>query len=236
MREPFRFKQFEIFDDQCQMKVGTDGVLLGAFAEVNSATSILDIGTGSGLIAIMLAQKSQAKIIGIDIENESIIQAKENGLLSPWSERLTFHNISIQDFSNKNKYAFDTVVCNPPFFSSSLKSPDSGKNIARHDTSLNFDDLISGISTVLAHDGNAWLIIPFFNQDMIMKIASENRLHASKTITIFPKAGKIAHRSIIELKRGLTENEKKAAFTIRDINGNYTAEYRQKTENYYVSF
>jgi len=161
MNHPFRFKQFNIYHDRCKMKVGTDGVLLGAIADPASASDILDVGTGSGLIALMMAQKSKARIVGIDIDADSVAQAIENGDHSPWANQLQFLHSSVQDYASNHGDSFDMIICNPPFFADSLKSLDQGRNLARHNVSLSFDELLKASTELLRQGGRAWFIYPF---------------------------------------------------------------------------
>jgi len=129
----FQFKQFTVWHDKCAMKVGTDGVLLGAWADMEQARSILDVGTGSGLIALMAAQRNlTAAITAIDIDESAIIQARENFDRSPWVNRLTAEPISLEDFAGSTDAMFDVIVSNPPYFHQSLHSPDKKRTLARH--------------------------------------------------------------------------------------------------------
>ena len=119
----FRFKQFTVFHDKCAMKVGADGVTLGAWADITNAKKMLDIGCGSGLIALMVAQRSNAEITAIDIDNQSVIQSTINVENSPWKERIIIRQISLQDFAECTSEKFDVIISNPPFFRNSLKNP-----------------------------------------------------------------------------------------------------------------
>ena len=141
----FTFKQFHIDHSRCAMKVGTDGTLLGAWVRLPDTTrSILDIGTGSGLIAIMTAQRSsEAHITAIDIDADCAAQARLNAEASPWSDRFSVLHTSLQDFTTKER--FDVIVSNPPYFIDSLTSPDAGRTTARHTATLPFEELVSGV-------------------------------------------------------------------------------------------
>ena len=133
----FSFKQFTVYHDRCAMKVGTDGVLLGAWTDVSGARDILDIGTGTGLIALMLAQRSEAHIVAVDIDEDAVKQAKENVEKSPWPGRIEVERHDICCFNSDIRY--DVIVSNPPYFFNSLKCPDGQRNIARHTVGLNFE-------------------------------------------------------------------------------------------------
>ena len=156
----FTFKQFYIDHSRCAMKVGTDGTLIGAWFSANcNNCRILDIGTGTGLIAIMAAQRfSDAQIIGIDIDSDCIEQARENVAASPWSERISIIHSALQEFTSSK--GFDVIISNPPYFVDSLLSPDDKRSTARHTTSLSFSDLFDGVERLLAQDGTFALILP----------------------------------------------------------------------------
>src|SRR5574344_2567439 len=126
----FRFKQFSVFQERCAMKVGTDGVLLGAWAKVDAANRILDIGTGTGLVALMLAQRSTAMITAVEIDEEAAIQAEENFCQSPWANRFEVVNSDITSY--ETDALFDVIVSNPPYFVDSLQCPDGQRSLARH--------------------------------------------------------------------------------------------------------
>ena len=152
----FNFRQFTVRQERCAMKVGTDGTLLGAWA--HGGSSILDIGVGTGLIALMMAQRfPESHIVGIDIDHESVEQALENVKASP------FRNIEVVEADAKSYggICFDAIVCNPPYFADSLQSPDMQRTIARHTVSLSFRDLLAAVSRLLAEDGEFSVVIPF---------------------------------------------------------------------------
>ena len=152
----FRFKQFEILQDRCAMKVGTDGVLLGAWA--SGGTRILDIGCGTGLIALMMAQRfPAAQVVGIDIDEEACGQARENVTASPFGDRIDVAHCRLQDYSGEE---FDAIVSNPPFFLNSLKNPDSKRAMARHADTLPFRDLWQGVKRLLSENGIFSVVLP----------------------------------------------------------------------------
>ena len=153
----FRFKQFEIEQDRCAMKVGTDGVLLGAWAQ--GGCRILDIGSGTGLISLMMAQRfPEAEVVGIDMDADACGQARENVMASPFRDRVEIECCRLQDFGATG--VFDAIVSNPPFFVDSLKNPDSKRTMARHTDSLPFRDLFAGVKRLLSDDGIFSAIVP----------------------------------------------------------------------------
>lgn len=152
----FQFKQFRVSQDRCAMKVGTDGTLLGAWAQ--GGTDILDIGTGTGLIALMMAQRfPESTIKAIDIDAEACSQAAENVAASPFAQRMVVVHASLQSYTS----TCDSIVCNPPFFSDSLHSPDSQRTMARHTTTLSYAELFRSVAGLLSQNGVFSAVIPF---------------------------------------------------------------------------
>ena len=147
----FSFKQFTVYHDRCAMKVGTDGVLLGAWADVVSARNILDIGTGTGLISLMMAQRCNARIRAVDIDADAVEQARGNVAASPWQDRI---EVELQDICHfTSETLFDVIVSNPPYFTDSLKCPERQRNIARHTDLLDFDKLAESAARLLHSEG-----------------------------------------------------------------------------------
>ena len=167
----FTFKQFHIDHSRCAMKVGTDGTLLGAWVRLPATTrSILDVGTGSGLIAIMAAQRSaEAHITAIDIDADCVAQARLNAEASPWNSRISVQHTSLQEFATEER--FDVIVSNPPYFIDSLTSPDAGRTTARHTATLPFEELVSGVKRLLAPDGHFSLILPTVEAERFISAA-----------------------------------------------------------------
>lgn len=165
----FKFKQFKVEQDKAAMKVGTDGVLLGAWANSNGAKKILDIGTGTGLIALMLAQRNpEAQIIAIDIDEQACEQAHENFKNSPWFDRLSVHHNSLSNFANTDKNKFDLIISNPPFFKNSLKPSDHSRSKARHNDALPYSDLLRYSSILNTEGGTLSIIVPHEIEKEIM--------------------------------------------------------------------
>lgn len=236
MNHPFRFKQFNIYHDRCKMKVGTDGVLLGAIADPASAINILDAGTGSGLIALMMAQKTQAQITGIDIDADSVAQAMENGAHSPWANQLQFVHSSIQDYASSHGDSFDMIICNPPFFADSLKSLDQGRNLARHDVSLSFDELLKASNELLRQDGKAWFIYPFQAVASFSELALKHGFTLYSRTIVSPKEGKAANRSIDVWMKGVAPDCTQQTLCVHHSDDTYTQEYKRACSAYYLFF
>ncbi len=157
----FEFKQFRIEQQKAAMKVGTDGVLLGAWTPIVDAQRILDVGTGTGLIALMLAQRSNARIDAVEIDKLASEEAEFNFAQSPWNDRLNVFNTNFQVFVNLPFVPYDLIVSNPPFFINSLKTKCAALSVARHDEMLSFDQLITGAKRLLSNTGRFCVIIPF---------------------------------------------------------------------------
>ena len=206
----FHFKQFTVYHDQCAMKVGTDGVLLGIWADIKNAHSALDIGTGSGLIALMLAQRnSQLNIHAIDIDTDAINQTKENILRSPFSTQITCEQIPLDEFAKSTDVKYDLIVSNPPFFDKSLKSPDKQRTLARHTDSLLVEELIKKASKLLSNNGRLSIIYPYDYKENLILLAKENNLFISRITNVYPTPNSAPKRILMELvynKTDLTED------------------------------
>jgi tRNA1Val (adenine37-N6)-methyltransferase len=232
----FSFKQFSILDDQCAMKVGVDGVLLGAWADVDGAKSILDIGTGSGVIALMLAQRSKASIHAIEIDPDAATQASENALISPWADRIKVEHISVQDFILSSKLCFDLIVCNPPYFNNSLLSPASGRNQARHTGQLSYNDLADAFAKLTAPGGKCCVILPIPESRLYESVMENKRFAPSRRSLIYPKPGKPANRILMQFEVGSLEQVKEESIYIRSNENSFSDEYKKLTKDFYLAF
>jgi tRNA1Val (adenine37-N6)-methyltransferase len=195
----FHFKQFTVWHNQCAMKVGTDGVLLGAWTPVDDKTArILDIGTGSGLVALMLAQRCKnAEITAIDIDEGAFRQSSLNFRQSPWNNRIVTLHRSLQEFSNSTTDTFDLIVSNPPFFSNSLKAPDEARKTARHNDSLPLEELLKYAAQLVNETGSINLILPVTEKEKCVKCAEKNGLFCIASNLVFPKPTTAAKRIML---------------------------------------
>lgn len=198
----FKFKQFTVFHDKCAMKVGTDGVLIGAWASIDKASNILDIGTGSGLVALMLAQRAeQARIDSIEIDAKATEQANQNFKDSPFSNISKCQNVSLQDFTSSQNKKYDLIVSNPPFFLRSLKSPDAQRSLARHTDSLPIEELIELSAQLLNPKGHICFIFPASDKEHLLKLASINKLWISRITNLYPTPNSDAKRILFEFSK-----------------------------------
>ncbi|MDH6308241.1 tRNA1Val (adenine37-N6)-methyltransferase [Dysgonomonas sp. PFB1-18] len=200
----FRFKQFTVYHDRCAMKVGTDGVLLGAWCDVQDAVSALDVGTGTGLIALMLAQRNPSlKINAIDIEENAVIQACENIDRFPLAGGINCFCLSLQDFAEQIHLTkkYDLIVSNPPYFEQSLKSPNRGRTLARHTDTLPINELLSTSTKLLSDKGKLSVIYPYEYKDTLLKLSEENQLYISRFTNVHPTPTSAPKRILAELTK-----------------------------------
>jgi tRNA1Val (adenine37-N6)-methyltransferase len=240
----FQFKQFLVKQGRSAFKVGTDGVLLGAWARVENAGSILDVGTGTGLIALMLAQRTSASIVetgihivALEIDKESCVQAMDNVRISPWNKRIKVINQSFQDYCETGPVMFDLIVSNPPFFSDSRKPDRQEKEISRHDTLLGLGELVSGVGKLLAPDGKFCVILPVEESNRMQTSGLELGLHLYGICRVCPKINLPAKRHLLEFRRNPVERVQDSEMAIeRDTRHDYTDAYRELTRDFYLAF
>ena len=233
----FKFKQFDVDQSGCAMKVNTDGVLLAAFAEADEPQNILDIGTGTGVIALMLAQKFPAvQISAVEIDANAARTAGRNFQSSLFKEQLSITHTSFQNHFKlypENKY--DLIISNPPFYINSLESPGKQINLAKHTDRYFFEELIAGVSNHLKPDGHCWLILPVQTAQVVKTLLSLYNLYLNKTIIIHSFVNAVAHREILVFSmlqtECITEN-----FTIYDEVKKYTKEYKKILTDFFIIF
>ena len=234
--QEFVFKQFKINQEKCAMKVGTDAVLLGSWVNHPNAKTILDIGTGTGIIALMLAQKISAKIDAIDIDENAFIQATENVNNCNWKERIHVQQISLQDFSNNHEHKYDLIVSNPPYFVDSSKALEESRTNARHTDQLPYTDLLNGVLNLLNPSGKFYVILPTKESEQFRAIAEENKLFLTKQTKVITRTDKPEKRLLMRFEfapKALSED----SITIEeDERHSYTKEYKELTKDYYLAF
>jgi tRNA1Val (adenine37-N6)-methyltransferase len=232
----FRFKQFTIVQNNAAMRVNTDGVLLGAWADVAEAKRILDVGTGTGVIALMLAQrKTDALIDAVEIDVQSAADARQNIANSPWPDRVDVINTSFQTFAETVSKSYDLIVSNPPYFNQSLKSPKQAKNISRHTDSLPNEDLLKGISKLLLPQGKFCGVFPYAEGNVFIAQASSFGLYCNKKVNVVSRPGKRVLRLLLQFektKMPLVES----TLSIHNADGSFTDAYKELTSDFYLKF
>ncbi len=231
----FRFKQFTVFHDKCAMKVGTDGVLLGAWASVEGVSNILDVGTGTGLIALMLAQRNMgAKVVAVDVNGMAVAQARENIRNSPFSDRIAVELGDFGQFVEKCRRKFDRIVSNPPFFSSSLLPPDSARAGARHSVSLTLDDLLLSTRNILKSDGTLSLILPYDRKEELILLCEKHGFHSKRETVVYPLPEVPPKRLLVELALCRVEEPVMDVLAIEVWRHVYTEEFAALVNDFYL--
>ncbi|NQU86601.1 MAG: methyltransferase [Mariniphaga sp.] len=232
----FQFKQFTVIQEKSAMKVGTDGVLLGAWANVSNAKEILDVGTGTGVIALMMAQRSNAKITAIEIEKNSFKEASFNFQNSPWSNRFISINDSFQNYSSNSTEKYDLIISNPPFFENVSKALNQNRSNARHNDLLPFQDLIQGSFKLLNDTGRLAIVIPTEQSERIIFLAETIKLYIERLTKVKPKPGKPSHRHLIEFSMKKLNPLIDELTIEKETHHNFTMEYKNLTKDFYLAF
>ena len=232
----FTFKRFHVDHGRCAMKVGTDGVLIGAWCRVPVEGRILDIGTGTGLIALMAAQRSpHARVTAIDVDAACVAQARGNVAASPWGGRIEVVGLPLQEFFPQER--FDAIVSNPPYFEESLLPPDGRRTTARHTRSLSFQDLARGVARLLAEGGRFSLILPAGGAERFLSVA-RGALYLTRRCDVWTTPSSGVRRVMMELApRPAGVVPETARLVIEDGGeSRYSAEYRTLTRDFYLKF
>lgn len=231
----FKFKMFTVFHDRCAMKVGTDGVLIGAWADTAGRCRVLDVGAGSGLVSLMVAQRNtDARIDALEIEAEACGQARENAGASPFGERITVYEGALQDFyRKKGAGSYDLIVSNPPFFTSSLKPPATGRSMARHSDTLTAPELIGISAQLLTEKGLLAVIYPAEQLDELLKAGHGHGLHPRRICLVRAKPDAEPKRVLLEMCFGETACER-SELVIEMARHVYSGEFRRLTDAFYL--
>ena len=232
----FSFKKFSIEQDRCAMKVGTDGVLLGAWTPLeNNPFSILDIGTGTGIIALMLAQRSHAEQIdALEIDEDTYEQATDNFENSPWNDRLFCFHAALEEFMEEPEDEYDIIVSNPPFFSEDYKSDNSQRNLARFQDAMPFEDLIEAAALLLSENGIFAVIIPFKEEEKFLALAHEYELYPLKITRVKGTPTSEIKRSLLAFSRNENSEFPIDELIIETARHQYTPEYIELTKDFYL--
>ena len=231
----FSFKQFTVFHDQCAMKVGVDGVLIGAWTPTATAQSILDVGTGSGLIALMLAQRCpHATIHAVDVAEDAIRQANFNVQNSPWSNRISLHQFAFQDFVKSHQIKYDLIVSNPPYFVNSLKATSDKRNLARHTDSLSHLELVELSASILNPNGVIAIILPLEEGRQCIHDAAELGLYCKTVVEVHPKPNNQAKRLLIAFCLIKCEMSVSQLYIETDVRHQYSSQFSELVKDFYL--
>jgi tRNA1Val (adenine37-N6)-methyltransferase len=228
----FQFKEFRIDQENAAMKVCTDSCIFGALIKSQGFKNILDIGTGTGLLALMLAQRSDALIDAVEIDEAASLQAKQNIKNSPWSDKITVYSQSIQDFSATADKKYDLIISNPPFYSNHLKSEDEKVNTALHSTSLSIEDLMEAVTKLLLPEGLFMVLLPPYEAELLREEAIEYNLFTSSIVKIKDNEKAKVLREITVFSYGL--NIPSVADFIIKKEDQYTPEFVELLKKYYL--
>lgn len=235
MPKPFKFKQFIVHQNKSAMKVGTDGVLLGAWVNLNNNPfNVLDIGSGTGLISLMLAQRSNATVIdAVELNESAYIQTVENFEQSKWADRLFCYHASFQEFATEINETYDLIISNPPFYSSTYKHLEKDRAMARHSESLPTAELLKGVVKLLSEQGSCAFIIPYSEMDNFVALAESMNLILARVTNVKGMVDSPIKRSILQfsyIKQPLEQRELIIEYE-RHI---YTPEYIDLVHDFYL--
>ncbi|HUX58444.1 MAG TPA: methyltransferase [Bacteroidales bacterium] len=231
----FSFKQFIIQQGKSTFKVGTDGVLLGASANISGMKKILDIGSGTGLIAIMLAQRSNAEIVAIEPDHDSFLQAKENISLCKWSSRIKVEHTDLQEY-DPGEEKYDLIITNPPYFTDSLKCQDPRKTAARHNDTLSSVELLTGVARLLDDNGIFQLIMPYVEGMVFIAEANSYKLFCNRLLKIRPLPTADVRRLIMTFSRDRIKSTESFLTIEHGKRHEFTDEYINLTKDFYLKF
>ena len=236
-QQHFEFKQFKINQELCAMKVGTDAVLLGSWVNVGDAQSILDVGTGTGIIALMLAQKSKAQIDAIDIDESAYIQAKQNVENCKWHDRIHVYHQSLQQFAREHTRSYDLIVSNPPYFIDSSKANEEARTAARHTDSLPFVELLDSVIQLLnKKNGRFCVILPYKEAELFRDLAAQRKLALDKILRVKTRTDKPDKRLLMQFEFNPTSFSESSLVIEVGERHEYSAEYKELTKDYYLAF
>jgi len=232
---PFHLKQFSLLHHQSSMKVGTDALLLGIWTDLSGATRILDIGAGCGILALLAAARSKARVDAVELDKASFKEASGNFLNTTFRTRLHAFHDDFNHFTSVINHKYDLVMSNPPFFINDMRAREKKRNDARHGDRLNYEDLCRGASAILNKDGRFCLVLPNDESRIFLQIAKKYKLYVNRQLLIIPKRGLQHNRINLELSfynTPVTSDE----FVIRETDGAFTHQYIQFFKDYLIGF
>ncbi|WP_047550118.1 tRNA1(Val) (adenine(37)-N6)-methyltransferase [Psychroserpens sp. Hel_I_66] len=235
MDKPFKLKQFSVNQDQCAMKIGTDGVLLGAWTSIQKHPfSILDIGAGTGILSLMLAQRSDAQIIeALEIDDNAYEQCVENFEQSPWNDRLFCYHASLEEFAEEIEDQYDLIICNPPFYSEDYKSKNPQRDLARFQDAMPFAHLLESVVSLLSKHGTFCVIIPFSEEKKFIELAQDFSLFLNRKTHVRGTPSAEKKRSLVEFS--FHENTPEISeLIVETTRHHYTEDYINLTKDFYL--
>jgi tRNA1Val (adenine37-N6)-methyltransferase len=235
--KPFIFKQFKVEQDLVPMKVGTDGVLVGAWVALDCVSKALDIGTGTGVISLILAQRlnEHPEIHAIDVDEKAILQASNNFKDSPWPEKFVIHHSSIQEFAMTSNEKFDLIISNPPFFTGGMLSENNDRNDVRHTIKLPHGDLLLAVSKLLKPSGSLAIILPYLQGLRFIEISESYRLYPFRIAEVKSRMDKTIERLLIQFRRDKSTVDQ-TEIIIHAEGDEFTKVYQALTSDFYLKF
>lgn len=233
---PFFFKQFGMFHHRSTMRIGTDAVLFARWVEASSSDYALDIGTGSGIIPMILSQKGIGRVDAVELDRDSFEEARQNFSISVWKDNLEVFCDDVRSFSDRNVNKYDLIVSNPPFYASDVKPVRDKKVMARHVSTLSFADLLDSAKKMMKENARFALVLPYYESRLFIKEAESKGFYLQKEFLIAPIKGKEPNR--VNMQFSLNENEdvEREVFTIRNKDYSYTEQYKEFLKDYYLDF
>lgn len=232
--KPFHFKQFSLNHHKSTMKVGTDAILLGVWCDVNNAETILDVGTGSGIIALLMATRSKAKVDAVELDLESVREAMINFNNSPYSKRLHIFHDDLTNFAESTNHIYDIIISNPPFFSNDLMPDNPSRKAARHIDKLTHENLCKGVSKLLSKNSKFCLVIPKNQSHDFILCADKHNMNLHKQQIIYPKPNTLANRVNLEFRFEKISKVITEEMIIRNENGEHSEQYKKYTGDFQV--
>jgi tRNA1Val (adenine37-N6)-methyltransferase len=231
----FKFKQFSLEQGDKVMKIGTDGILLGAWVNTQNVSRVLDIGTGTGLIATMIAQRTQETLIhGVEIDDVSFVLAQRNMENCPWSDRLRVFHQAIQEYSVSPGKEYDLIVSNPPFFSGGTFSDNQNRNLVRHTVKMSHSDLLRSAYRLLSKQGRMGLILPYIEGLRFIEMAERYMFHCTRITEVKSRPEKPVERLLIELAKNNKDELKKQLLIIHENDEEFSKSYKDLTRDFYL--
>lgn len=233
---PFFFKKFGMFHHRSTMRVGTDAVLFARWVGVSCSDRVLDVGTGSGIIPLILAQREAGRVDAIELDFDSCEEARQNFEISVWSDKLAVFNEDVRFFADNAKEKYDLIVSNPPFYSSDVKPIREKKVMARHVSTLSYQDLLVSARKMLKDDGRLAVVLPYYESRLFIKDAEKQGFYLQKEFLISPIEGKEPNRVNLQFGLNNQQCDDRVLFTIRNKDYLYTAEYKEFLKDFYLDF